>query len=212
MASGHTMSKQMSELLDLSERVHAQTKDKASKNKVYSLHEPHMACIAKGKAHKPYEFGSKVSVASTILGAWIVGVKSFAGNPYDGSTLKEVMENMESVTGAPVRTVFADKGYRGSTHWPETCSVLLSGRRRLSPSLARLLKRRQAIEPVLGHLKQDHRMNRNFLKGTLGDTLNALLAGVAFNFHKLLRYFRALFCFHVLVLFELRPAKQNAFA
>jgi len=202
-ASGREMSEAMKNLLLLASRIHTQAKDKAAKNKVYSLHEPHVACIAKGKAHKPYEFGSKVSVTSTIRGAWVLGVKSFEGNPYDGSTLKSVIADVEGVTGAKVRTVYADKGYRGSNHWPEHVSVILSGRRRLSASQARLLKRRQAIEPVIGHMKHDHRMGRNFLKGTLGDAMNALLAGIAFNFRKLLRHFRRCFVFFLLALWRL---------
>jgi transposase, IS5 family len=191
--SGQPMTEKMLRLLGLAKRVHEQTHSREAKNKVYSLHEPDVACIAKGKAHKPYEFGSKVSIASTIRGAWIVSVKSFGGNPYDGSTLKEVVQDIEGITNIPVQTAFVDKGYRGTVHWPEHVDVIVSGRKRLSPTMKRLLNRRQAIEPIIGHLKHDHRLDRNFLKGKLGDALNAMLAGAAFNFRKICAYFRRLF-------------------
>src|SRR5258708_21845178 len=154
------MRERMKELLVLSHRIHEQTKDKSAKNKVYSVHEPHVACIAKGKAHKPYEFGSKVSVTTTAEGAWVVGIENFTGNPHDGATLKQVIADVEQMSGARVRTAFVDKAYRGPVHWPEHVSVIVSGRKRVSIRQTRLLKRRQAIEPVIGHMKHDHRLDR----------------------------------------------------
>lgn len=194
----------------LAERIQSQVKDKSLPNKVYSLHEPHVACIAKGKAHSPYEFGSKVSVTSTIKGAWVLGVKNFQGNPYDGSTLRSVVADCERMTGARIKTAFVDKGYRGKIHWPEDVNVIVSGRKRLPPSLAKLLKRRQAIEPVIGHMKHDFRMRRNFLSGVRGDEMNSLLAGTAFNFRKLLRHYRRRLVFFFFIFW--RPTVPVALA
>ena len=198
--SGAPMSEAMKTQLSLASRVHEQTGNRSAKNKVYSLHEPHVACIAKGKAHKPYEFGSKVSILTTAEGAWVLGVKNFAGNPYDGSTLKAAIADAEGSTGVKVQTAYVDRGYRGAVHFPDHVTVIIAGRKRLSRRQHRLLKRRNAIEPVIGHMKQDHRLGRNFLKGTAGDAANALLAGVGFNFRKLLRWLRRLFVFVQLAL------------
>lgn len=177
-------------LLALSKKLLFQNKD--TKNKLYSLHEPDVDCISKGKSHKPYEFGCKTSVISTVVSNWVIGVKSFHGNPYDGATLKASVLDAEVNTGVLVTRVFADKGYRGAKYWPERAEVLISGRKRLKARLKKLLKRRSAVEPIIGHLKHDHRLSRNLLKGKLGDHLNALLAGTAFNLKKLIRHFGSL--------------------
>ena len=200
-----SMSEKMTSLWALASKVHAQVADKKTPNKIYSLHEPHVACIAKGKSHKPYEFGSKVSIVTSAHVPWVLGVQNFGGNPYDGSTLKQAITDVESNTSQSVKSVFVDKGYRGTVHWPEHVSVFVSGRKNLSKKNHRLLKRRQAIEPVIGHLKFEHRLGRNFLSGIAGDIHNALLAGIAFNFRKLVRWFRSLFVFYCLVLFRPRP-------
>lgn len=173
-------------MMILASRVMRQQKD--SKNKVYSLHEPHVECIAKGKSHKPYEFGCKTSFVTTVKSCFVVGVKSFHGNPYDGATLKTAISDAESTTSATIERIFADKGYRGKKYHPKDKLTLISGRRNLLPALQRMLKRRSSIEPIFGHAKHDHRMDRNLLKGTLGDHVNAILAGAAFNFRKLLRF------------------------
>lgn len=164
--------------------------DKSNKKKLYSLHEPQVDCIAKGKAHKPYEFGCKTSLVATAKSNWVLNVSSFHGNPYDGHTLKAVIQNTEDSTGVSIENIFADKGYRGSLHWPEDKKVFLSGRRKLKPRLKKLLKRRSAIEPLFGHMKQSYRLKRNYLKGMLGDHVNGTLSGTAFNFKKLLNHFR----------------------
>jgi IS5 family transposase len=110
------------------------------------------------------------------------------GNPYDGHTLKAAHAQVAKLTGVTPEEMFVDKGYRGSQHHPENVQVYISGRK-LSGRLKRLLRRRSAIEPVIGHLKQDHRMKRNYLQGTNGDSVNALLVGCGFNLRKLLRVF-----------------------
>jgi IS5 family transposase len=178
-------------LLSLASRLYWQKKSDSPK--LYSLHEPAVDCISKGKSHKPYEFGCKTSIVTTARLNWVIGVQSFHGNPFDGHTLKEAIQDVEQNTGVTIQNIFADKGYRGSKHWPEGKTVLLSGRRRLKPTLKKLLKRRSAIEPVIGHMKQDHRLSRNLLKGILGDHINGILAGTAFNFRKILRFLTDLF-------------------
>lgn len=185
--------KRLKELLILSHRLLFQKKE--SKNKIYSLHEPDVDCISKGKSHKPYEFGCKTSVTSTAQGNWVLGVNSFHGNPFDGHTLKAVTLETEKNTGITIEAIFVDKGYRGSKHCPKGKMVLVSGRKRLKTRLKRLLKRRSAIEPIIGHLKQDHRLSRNLLKGKLGDHLNGIFSGAAFNFKKLIRYTQDIFVF-----------------
>lgn len=184
---------ELKNLLVLSKRLYFQKKETSPK--IYSLHEPHVDCISKGKAHKPFEFGCKTSVVTTARSNWVLGVKSFHGNPYDGHTLKAAIQDAEKTTGVTIQNIFVDKGYRGSKHWPKKKLVLLSGRSRLKPLLQKLLKRRSAIEPVIGHMKDDHRLRRNFLKGKQGDHLNAILAGAGFNFRKLFSFLTPIFDF-----------------
>lgn len=179
--------------LILAWKVYFQERD--SKNKIYSLHEPHVECISKGKAHTPYEFGNKVSLTITAKNPWVIGAKSFFGKPYDGATLKPAITQTERLTGVTVREIFVDKGYRGKEHHPEGRHVLISGRRRLKPVLMKLLRRRSSVEPIIGHAKHDHRMETNLLKGKVGDEINPILAGAAFNFRKILRSF---FLFRIL--------------
>ena len=172
-------------MLDLAKRVLIQKKD--DKNKVYSLHTTEVNCIAKGKVHKKYEFGCKVSVVTTAKEPWVVSIAAEDGNPYDGHTLKDAVNKAEVMTKVRAESVFVDKGYRGKENHPDDVDVYLSGRKKISFSLKRLLKGRAAIEPIIGHLKSDHRMDRNHLLGSLGDKLNAVLSGCAFNLKKILR-------------------------
>ena len=158
--------------------------------KLYALHEPAVDCISKGKARMRYEFGSKVSVATTIEGGFVVGMRSMPGNPYDGHTLTEAIQQVETLTSHHPSTVVADRGYRGHGVWGT--QVLVSGtRRRLTPRLIRLLRRRSAIEPEIGHLKTDGRLARCALKGTFGDALFAVLCGCGHNIRKILAHLRA---------------------
>jgi IS5 family transposase len=175
------------EALTLAMKVYLQ--DRKSPKKIYSLHEPHVECISKGKARQPYEFGNKVSLTVTARDPWIIGAKSFFGNPFDGATLKEAIAQTEKLTGVKTREIFVDKGYRGKKHHPEGKTVLISGRTGLRPVLQRLLKRRSSIEPIIGHSKHDHRMETNFLKGLEGDKINPILAASSFNLRKILRSF-----------------------
>ena len=162
--------------------------------KVYSLHAPEVECIGKGKAHRPYEFGVKVSVATTLArakgGQFVTHVKSLPGNPYDGHTLKTVIPEMEALIGNIIERLLGDKGYRGHNAPPDyKFRVFISGqKRRVTPKIKRELRRRSAIEPVIGHLKSEHRMGRNYLWHREGDATNAVLAAVGYNFRRLIRW------------------------
>jgi IS5 family transposase len=183
-----TPSNSLAKLLATAHRIHAQQRNE--KNKIYSVHEPEVACIAKGKAGKQYEFGNKVSVAVSSLGGWFVGAKSFMGNPYDGHTLAEQLKQVDSMVGNQVSQVHVDMGYRGH-NYDGAIAVHVDKRRRgrTRRALWRWMKRRAAVEPSIGHLKSEHRLERNRLKGADGNTINAILAAAAMNFHKLLGAF-----------------------
>jgi len=157
-------------------------------HKLYSLHEPEVQCISKGKAHKRYEFGQKVAVASTNRGNWMVAARMLPDNPYDGHTLAETLTTVESITGVSVTDAYVDKGYRGHGYAGAT-NVHVAGAAYANRSRAerRRRRRRSAIEPKIGHLKSDHRMDRCFLAGLAGDAINALLAAAGSNLRKLLR-------------------------
>jgi IS5 family transposase len=152
---------ELKSLLEVSTRIHQQ--QRTDKNKVYSVHEPSVECISKGKAHKRYEFGCKVSIAATSKGGWIVGAKAFHGNPYDGHTLGDALKQVERIVGSPEHA-FVDMGYRGHGYKGKTKVHVDKRRRGRTPrSLWRWMKRRAAVEPTIGHLKQEHRMDRNRL-------------------------------------------------
>ena len=175
-------------LLSQANQLLIQKKD--SSNKLYSLHAPEVECIAKGKAHKRYEFGCKVSVVTTSKEPWILSISAHHGNPYDGATLKESLEKAEKIFDGKIEQAFVDKGYRGKEHHPEEIEVHISGKKNLPCSIKKLLKGRNGIEPIIGHLKQDHRLNKNFLLGKIGDKINAILAGCGFNLKKILNCFK----------------------
>jgi IS5 family transposase len=161
------------------------------KGKLYALHEPEVDCISKGKARVRYEFGTKVSVATTHREGFVVGMRSMPGNPYDGHTLREALEQVEILTETRPRRAFVDRGYRG--HGVQTTEAFISGQRRgMTPALRRDLRRRSAIEPVIGHMKTDGRLARCTLKGTLGDALHAVLCGCGHNIRMILAHLRAL--------------------
>jgi transposase, IS5 family len=129
------------------------------KSKLYSLHESEVDCISKGKARIRYEFGTKVSLATTLDGGFVVGARSFPGNPYDGHTLAPALEQVAILTDQVPDLAVVDRGYRG--HGVEITKVLISGTRRgITPLLAQLLRRRSAIEPEIGHMKSDGRLAR----------------------------------------------------
>lgn len=176
-------------LLEFSARLFNQRRN--DKQKIYSVHAQEVECIGKGKAGKKYEFGCKVSMVSSSKGNWILAIEALHGNPYDGHTLKGIVNKSEELTGWKATDVFCDKGYRGADTQGMEVNVHLTKRRTkgVSRSLFRWLKRRAAIEPVFGHLKADNRMGRNYLKGKDGDRINAILSACGFNMRKLLRAF-----------------------
>ena len=185
--------------LALAERL--LTQQRQDKNKLYSLHAPEVECIAKGKAHKKYEFGIKVSVATTNRDNFVVGMLAEPGNPYDGHTLAKAIEQVQWITGRPVQRTFVDRGYRG--HDVKDPQVLISGRRRgMTPQMKKELKGRSAVEPVIGHMKTDGKLGRNYLLGGLGDKINALLCGAGHNIRLILKKLRKklLFLFSALLL------------
>ena len=180
-------------LLDLALRVRHQEQRQRGP-KVYSLHAPEVECIGKGKARAPYEFGCKVSIVTPVTaprgGQFVLHAKALHGNPYDGHTLAPVIADLEKLTGVAVRRIHGDKGYRGH-NYPDRFKVWISGQlRRVTKVIRREMRRRAAVEPVIGHLKDDHRMRRNHLKGREGDRINAVLAAAGYNFSLLLRWFR----------------------
>jgi len=179
------------EMIALVNRLLAQKpKDK---KKLYSLHEPAVDCISKGKAHKRYEFGTKVSVATTNRGGFVVGMRALSGNPYDGHTLAEALEQVEILTDQKPEFAFVDRGYRG--HGVENVKVFLSGARRgVTRTIAKLLRWRSAIEPMIGHMKNDGRLTRCPLKGTDGDAIFAVLCGCGHNIRMILSHLRKVLC------------------
>lgn len=169
------------------------------KNKIYSLHEPQVYCIAKGKEHKPYEYGAKASIASTAQSNLIVGVISHERNLHDNHTLPEILKHVEISRGKAVKQAVCDRGYRGRSEVSGT-RIILPGKalkkdsRNQKDRKRKQCKRRAAIEPIIGHLKSDFRLSRNYLKGVMGDHINLLMAACAWNLNQwLLAIFWLLF-------------------
>jgi IS5 family transposase len=183
--------------LSLAIRVRDQRQRQRGK-KVYSLHAPEVECIGKGKAHKPYEFGVKVSVATPMNrckgGQFVAHVKALPGAPYDGHTLASVLPEIESQIGVGLSRILADAGYKGHNA-PDhlRLKVFTSGQKRgVTDQIKRQLRRRAAVEPVIGHLKAEHRMGRNYLAHRSGDATNAVLAAAGYNFRLLILWLRLL--------------------
>lgn len=175
---------------------------KGDVDRIYSLSEPQVACITKGKHGKKHEYGSKASLCMDKRTCAIVGVASFIGNPHDSSTLEKTLESVLRMTGRSPATAFCDRGYRGKEEVCGTKIVLpkapaLSDTEKQRKEARKNFGRRSAIEPVIGHLKSDFRMARNFLKGAVGDSINLIMAAAAFNFRKWLPALTsiAVFCF-----------------
>ena len=183
------MDEELAMLLDRVERI--RTQQPKDKKKLYSLHEPEVQCISKGKAHKRYEFGQKIAVATTNRSNWVVGSTLMEDNPYDGHTLAATLAATENVTGVAVTDAYVDKGYRGHGYTGGV-EVHLAGQSRKNTTRAERKRRRHrsAIEPKIGHLKSDHRMGRCFLARLSGDAINATLAAAGSNLRKLLGLLR----------------------
>lgn len=167
----------------------ALSQQRNSKDKIYSLHEPQTACIAKGKAHKAYEFGSKVCVVRGRQTGVISSVKRFSGNPHDSKTLEESLSQSERVRkhigGTRPKIAGTDRGFRGKTEVQGTQILIPKNRNEISRYKQEVARKRfrarAAIEPTISHLKRNHALGLNFLKGVAGDIHNALLAGIGYN-------------------------------
>lgn len=177
--------------LERAERI--RTQQRKDKNKLYALHAPEVECIGKGKARKPYEFGVKVSVAVTHKQGLLVGARSFTGNPYDGHILSAQMEQstilLQDLNVSP-KQVVVDLGFRGKDvdQANPDLQIIHRGRiKTMTKAQRRWLKRRQAVEPAIGHLKSDNRMQRCWLQGATGDALHALCCAVGYNLRWLMR-------------------------
>ena len=155
---------------------------------IYSVHEPQVECIAKGKVHKRYEFGVKAGYVTASKSNWVVGAMALPGNPYDGNTLAQMLEQAEEISGLKPQHAYCDLGYREHDYGGD-CDVQVVNRfrKRKPRGVLGWWKRRSAIEPVIGHVKSDHYMDRNMLGGELGDKLNAVLSAVGFNLVKLMK-------------------------
>jgi len=162
--------------------LHQQRHDK---NKLYSLWAPEVECISKGKSHRKYEFGVKVSVATTNRDNFVVGMKAIHGNPFDGHTLQQALTQVERVTNKKPQRCYVDRGYRGNG--VREVAVFIAGH---TPTIKKELRRRSAIEPVIRHMKEDGKLGRNYLRDCLGDKINALLCGGGHNLRIILRKLR----------------------
>jgi IS5 family transposase len=191
IAGQPTLEERFAQPLSLAHRVMFQNQHQRGA-KVYALHAPEVECIGKGKARAPYEFGCKVSIATPVTrpkgGQFVLHAQALHGNPYDGHTLGPVVADLAKLTGVTPQRIHVDKGYRGHNH-PNRFKVWISGQtRRVTAAIRREMKRRAAVEPVIGHVKGEHRMGRNHLKGRHGDRANAVLAAAGYNFRLLIRW------------------------
>lgn len=173
-------------VLQGAERIRSQQQKDSPK--IYSWHEPEVQCISKGKARQRYEFGQKVALATTNRSNWIVAARLMPNNPYDGHTLAATLSAAKSITGRDVADAYVDKGYRGHG-CSESTRVHVAGAKskRATRAERRRCRRRSAIEPKIGHLKSDHRVDRCFLTKLTGDAINIVLAAAGSNLRKLLR-------------------------
>jgi len=202
--------------LSLFKKVLAQKK--ADSNKIYSLHEPHTQCMSKGKEHKKYEFGSKVSIITTKTTGVIIGAINIEKNVHDSKTLPQAIQQQQRLTGITLKNNFVDRGYRGVKEVLGTTIIApdKADKQRTSYQKRKLrngFKRRAAIEPKIGHLKQDHRLSRNFYKGIKGDNINVMLAAAGMNFKRMINKWKInplLFFSHIFeTLFRFYKTRQT---
>jgi len=185
--------------------------------KLYSFHAPEVECIGKGKTRTPWEFGVKVSVVTTNArapgGQFVLHAAALPGNPYDGHTLRTVIEDTQRLTGREIERVYVDRGYRGHDA-PNPRRVFISGQKRgVVGAIKRELRRRSAIEPVIGHMKAEGHLDRCYLKGHAGDAANAVLSAVGYNFRRILAWLRILLRLileHMIASFAINPELNRA--
>lgn len=183
-------------LLSKIDKLLAQTRK--SKNKIYSFHAPEVECIGKGKAHKAYEFGVKVSITTSHKSNFVIGALALPGNPFDGHTLPLCLDQVEKLTKVRPKQTFVDNGYRGNKEKKSEVFVARQAKSRRSASIRKAMKRRSAVEPLIGHLKNHGHLGRNFLKGTSGDQFNVMMSGIGYNLRVILKKLR-LFLAYILV-------------
>jgi len=171
-------------------KIYEQAADPKTPNKIYSWHAPEVECIAKGKAHKKYEFGCKASLASTNKSNFIVGAMAHHNRPYDGHTLATVLKQVEDLTGIKPNEASVDLGYKGHGIKDKDIEIIFSRQKRgITPAKRKRQKRRNAIEPIIGHCKNDRKVGpRNWLQGKQGDQINTLAMAIGFNLRKILRW------------------------
>ncbi len=200
----HNSGKKMDEIsAHLQERLGRAAKvllqSKKDSNQLLVWHAPEVECVAKGKARSPYEFGCKVSLAINVnpakAGHFILSSRALHGKPYDGHTLEETVKHVTEMTGSGASKIYVDKGYKGK-YAKEDLRVYISGQKRgVFGRIKAELKRRSAIEPIIGHAKLSHRLDKCRLKGYKGDKINAIFAAIGFNFRQVLNWLALLFCF-----------------
>lgn len=181
----------MLKVLDKARRFHRQKK--TDKNKLYSLHKPSTQCIAKGKIGRKYEFGHKVSVAVCATINWVVVALGLKGNPFDGHTFQSTLDKVEETIKRPIKEVYVDRGYKGHGCDEKLVTINRERRGKFTKTIWKTLKHRSVIEPVIGYLKSDCRLERNYLAEEVGNAINALLSGAGYNFRKLLKGIMKLF-------------------
>jgi IS5 family transposase len=188
---------------------------RADKNKIYSLHEPHIYCMAKGKLNKKYEFGTKASIAKTIKSNIIVGALAFEENKYDGHTLPRVLAQVKKLTKIIPENAWVDRGYRGKSrvndtkiNYPKPLAKNLSDK--MKELIQKQFRKRAGIEGIISHLKNEHRLYRNYLKGFLGDEINLFMSAAAFNFRKWMRL--VLFWLQLWITYIASQVDQEIFA
>ena len=192
--------------LELFKKVLSQKRNDTQK--IYSLHEPHVQCIGKGKEHKKYEFGTKVSIINTKNSGVIIGALNIPINDYDAHTLEPALKQQQRLTGHILKNNFADRGYRGVKNVLGTKIIIPDNNKTKNnyqkQKLRNAFRRRAAIEPKIGHLKSDHRLSRNFYKGIFGDNINVMLAAAAMNFKRMMNKWKQ----HPSLLFFVRWLRQ----
>jgi IS5 family transposase len=170
--------------LDIYQRVLNQKR--SDSNKIYSIHEPDVKCYTKGKEHKKFEFGSKVSILLTQNTGVIVGAMNFNSTEHDNKTIEKAIQQYERLTEKKAKSCYVDRGYRGISKVNDTKILVPKPNPNISKEQRKGHSKRAAIEPIIGHLKRNYRLGRNFLKGIKGDEINVLMAASAMNFKRVM--------------------------
>jgi IS5 family transposase len=208
LASRPDLADRFAEPLALIEGLLAQ--QRTDKHKLYALHAPEVECLSKGEIGKRYEFGVKVALATTNREGLVVAMQAMPGNPHDGRTLAPTLAQVERLTGVFPARCFVDRGYRGHGVSDRTTVIMAGQRRGLTATLRRELRRRSAIEAMIGHMKTDGRLDRNYLKGTPGGAVNAILCAAGHNLRLILAYLARLLRALLRLLAALDPKRHPA--